>query len=172
MQFSCRKKLSPQNKKSATGILLLYFCSAEKASVFPQIRWLGRGRSGCLYKQKKADGGLSILLCSMRMKVFASNMKCRAKKRRGYCANWCTWHDSDFLGVSSYICFYLSCCHLDRYQTGLGTRGSDTRKTSASSKKRPTCMQRGLQSMQPACPLTAARPTPHLLPIQQVSFGL
>lgn len=57
-------------------------------------------------------------------------------------------------------------CH--RYQTGLGTRESDTRKTLASFKKRPTCTQRGPQSMQPVCLLTAARPTPHQLPTQQV----
>lgn len=34
-------------------------------------------------------------------------MKYRAKKRGSYCANWCTWHDSDFLGVQSIILYLL-----------------------------------------------------------------
>lgn len=57
-------------------------------------------------------------------------------------------------------------CH--RYQTGLGIREFDTRKTLASSKRRPTCTQPGRPSMPPVCRPTAVRPTPHQLPTQQV----
>lgn len=69
-------------------------------------------------------------------------------------------------GTFSYT--YIPLALVPRYQTGSATRESDTRKTSASSKRKPTCMRRGLPSMQPACRLTAARPTPRLLPTRQV----
>lgn len=56
-----------------------------------------------------------------------------------------------------------------RYQTGSATRESDTRKTSASSRRRPTCTRRGPRSAPPTCRLTAARQTLPPLPTQPVS---
>lgn len=61
----------------------------------------------------------------------------------------------------NYIFICLPCLCADRYQTGSGTRESDTRKTLANSKKRPTCTQPGLRSMPPVCLPTAARRTLH-----------
>lgn len=56
-----------------------------------------------------------------------------------------------------------------RYQTGSATREFDTRKTSASSRRRPTCTRRGPRSAPPTCRLTAARQTLLPLPTQPVS---
>lgn len=70
---------------------------------------------------------------------------------------------------SSYIQYLSSASASRRSRTGLGTRESDTRKTSASSRKRPTCTRPGPRSMQPVCLPTAARRTPRPPPTQQVS---
>uniref|UniRef100_A0A674MPV0 Pre-B-cell leukemia homeobox 1a n=1 Tax=Takifugu rubripes TaxID=31033 RepID=A0A674MPV0_TAKRU len=55
-----------------------------------------------------------------------------------------------------------------RCQTGSATRESATRRTSGSSRRRPTCTRRGRRSAPPTCRLTAARPTRPPLPTPPV----